>query len=349
MRLKNKSMEELLDLMEDLEANRDLDTYGVIHNLISVYEEFYFRIKRDPQNEYYPSLEMVKNKLIWNLIHYGTYLKTALQKDDRSAESCLKKALKYEMNLPIAYYRLGFLQYKQENYIASASYYEKAILHHNKTINNPYKLNNQQLYNSYLYLANCGLFIAENAKKSMDTMLIKKVQTIPSSYPISPLFQIISENEQYLGKHEYQIVTNKGMRYGSKEDCDDLRDSVNTIVLDLTSRENLILYNDRECYLSRDQVEMLRLYFIKSSETNPLTKEDFFDLFSRADETIGIKPNTYIQKVQRLRGKLNSVGLENVIINKSKKIYNKTVTGYYYNHQSPFVIMYRHDESFLLN
>lgn len=57
---------------------------------------------------YYHSLQYTKKLLVSHLVKYGTYLKMNQIKDDKIAVSSLKKALSYEKNFPIAYYRLGF-------------------------------------------------------------------------------------------------------------------------------------------------------------------------------------------------------------------------------------------------
>ena len=58
-RLKTMSIEELLDMQEELHFSRDEED-GSLHELISVDEELYRRIASDQDSEYAPSLEMIK-------------------------------------------------------------------------------------------------------------------------------------------------------------------------------------------------------------------------------------------------------------------------------------------------
>src|SRR5690606_18566210 len=120
-----------------------------------VYEELYRRISRDKDSEYAPSLEQIKRTLIFHLVQYGTYLKTVYQKDDKIAEKALNKATRYEQKLSIVHYRLGFLHYKEKKYTKSLECFQNALRFQQKS-SEKYKLNEQQLYNCHLYLANCG-------------------------------------------------------------------------------------------------------------------------------------------------------------------------------------------------
>ncbi|MGO4886146.1 tetratricopeptide repeat protein [Anaerobacillus sp. MEB173] len=351
MKVRDKTIEELLDLEEELQAEKEeAEKDGLSAKLIQVYKELYRKIYRDKDSEYAPSLEKIKKQLIFYLVQYGTYLKTVYQKDDNTAESSLKEALRYEKNLPIVYYRLGFLLYKKKQYPSSLHYFQHALLYQQKAPINKYRITDQQIYNSHLYLANCGLFIAKDAKEVLEKMNLTVEREVVTNYEISPLYQMINENNLSLESSAYRIISSDGSRYCSREQCIDMVDLENTIILDLTNRENMLIFNGTEKSLSKDQVEMLRLYIMKSNESNPLIKNDFFDLFSRRDDTAEIKTNTYTKRVNRLTEKLTSVGIaEVVLVNKSWLVENnRTITGYYYNHQYPYVIMYRSDETFIL-
>lgn len=346
MRLINKSIEELLDLEEELKETKSEED-GSIFRLISVYETLYRKISSEENHEYGASLNKIKAQLIHYLVQYGTYLKTVFQKDDDAAERNLRKATRYEKNLPIAYYRLGFLlQYKKENYADALQHFQAAIQSQEKCKNTKYLLSSQQLYNCHLYLANCGLFIAKKAQETLSTLELEaNVEAVPQ-YITSPYYQLILENEDYLERHAYQITTLDGTRYGTKDQCEDMLEKIGTIILDLTGRRNIIVFNKKETTLSKNQTEMLRYFLLKSNSNNPLTKHDFYDLFANANHNGEIPTNTYIQNVTRLRGKLTSVGIGISVLENSS---GARETGYYYNQFYPFVMMNRSDESFILN
>ena len=49
-------------------------------------------------------------------------------KDDASAIASLKKAIALDKHNPIAHYRLGFLSYKKQDYVAAVQYFQQAII-----------------------------------------------------------------------------------------------------------------------------------------------------------------------------------------------------------------------------
>ena len=116
------------------------------------------------------SLPMIKKRLILCLVHYGTYLKTQNQKNDRAAEDSLKKAIHYDRENPIVHYRLGFLSYKQHSYASAIEYFQKATKYQEFYNHREYKLSKQQMYNTQLYLSNSALYIAQEAQKSLENL-----------------------------------------------------------------------------------------------------------------------------------------------------------------------------------
>ena len=126
-RLQTRSIEELLDIEEALHSSRDEEKAGSMHEVISLYEELHKRIKRDKASEYISSLESIEKKLVSYLIRYGTYLKTEYQKDDFAAKRTLLKALSYDRTNPMARYRLGFIAYKEGNFMESIKQFQQAL------------------------------------------------------------------------------------------------------------------------------------------------------------------------------------------------------------------------------
>ena len=345
MLLKNKTIEELLDMEEELHLAKEEEKDGTFALLIAVYEMLFEKVSKDKDSEYAPSLPKIKGKLISYLVQYGTYLKTVFRKDDNAAGSCLKKAVRLERNLPIAYYRLGFLDYKRKSYTTALLHFQKAIRFQHSGNSIEYGMNDQQIYNCHLYLANCGLFIAKDAQESLEKLDLNVSLEMVPSYEISPFYQLINENSQYLENHAYRIMTNKGNHYCSREECEVVWDTPNTLILDFTKRENLLIFNGKETLLTKNQGEMLR-YFLINSEENPATKHDFYHLFSRADDNGEIPTNTYTQNIIRLRTKLTRLGIVEPVIENKTGIRE---TAYFYNHRYPYLIMHRSDEPFILS
>ncbi|OLS35565.1 hypothetical protein [Bacillus sp. MRMR6] len=342
MSLRHKSIEELLDLEEEYRMAHVEERDGAVHMLIDLYETLYKRISRDEINEYRFSLEKIKSHLISYLVQYGTYLKNVYQKDDMAAGHCLKKAIQYERDLPIVHYRLGFLDYKKENYYSALLNFKNAINYQKKATSTEYRMNDQQLYNCHLFLANCGLFIAQQAQEDLEKLDLQVDMNAVSNYQMSPYLQLIKENEGYLDRHAYQILSISGSRYASIEECDRQLEVENTVILDFTGRQDLLIFNGRETRITKNQSELLQYLLTNTDEEHPATIHDVFDLFARENENAEIPRNTYTQKVTRLKAKLVQSGINDNII-ENKMGYRETA--YYYNHKLPYLIMLRIDEA----
>ncbi|WP_147533004.1 hypothetical protein [Bacillus marasmi] len=341
----NKTIDELLDMEQELLDAEEDENNGIVYMRISIYKALLSKISADKTSEYITSLEKIKTKLISYLIQHGTYLKTVYQKDDHAAESTLKDALKYERHLPIVHYRLGFLNYKKRKFTTALIHFENALKIQTRDNNKQYHLNQQQLYYCHLYLANCGLFIAQNAQRSLDELELNVKPNVIQKYETSSLFHLIKHNEALIEKHGYQIITNEGSRYCSLEECEAAFERNNTMILDLTKRENIISYNQKDKPLSKNQVELLRFLLLKSNLDTPITKHDVYDLFNNADENGEIPTNTYIQNITRLNQRLSNAGIPiKVIENKP----DHQETAYYYNQLIPFIIIHRSDDNFIL-
>jgi tetratricopeptide (TPR) repeat protein len=336
MRLRDKTLEELEDLEEEL-TNQEVEQ-GTPNFLmrIDLYKEMYrcldqlVRKKNDVNKS---SLEYVKRKLIFHLIEYGSYLKMVDQKDDHLAIRCLKAALKYDRSNPIAAYRLGFLSYKYKNYSEALSYFEDSLDNHQIQTNHPYSLNSQQLVNAHLYLTNSALHIANKS--------YEKMKQLPSSesaeFPInefSPLIKTILDNEQYLQRNAFYKVNKKGRTTCSKTECEEMSDTPprGTIVLFFSDRTIRVVFDGHEAELSADQGNLLRHLLLKSSEDQPATRHAF--------SNVEIRSNTYTQNVTRLRNKLIHQGIPPII--ETTRYRNEAA--YYYNHAYPLYVMYRVDE-----
>ncbi|MEH7526701.1 tetratricopeptide repeat protein [Bacillus sp. JJ1503] len=137
MRLTLLSLEELENLELTLQENEPKSEHGNYSMLIKIYEEMYRRLvplARKNKEQYGAELYNIKEPLIFYLIKYGTYLKMNNVKDDELARSSLQRALKYDPTNPIAYYRLGFLSYKDTEYRRSVHYFQSTLTYQDSHI-----------------------------------------------------------------------------------------------------------------------------------------------------------------------------------------------------------------------
>lgn len=137
------------------------------------------------------------------------------------AASCLKEALKYDKNNPIAAYRLGFLAYKHRNYAEAVQYFKKALDFQQSNQHHPYPLNSQQQLNAHLYLTNSALYIAKETAEKMNKLSMTNNLEIPNN-ELAPLYNRLFENEKYLVRHAFYNITKNGRTTCSKRACEDL-------------------------------------------------------------------------------------------------------------------------------
>ncbi|MEH7494973.1 hypothetical protein [Neobacillus niacini] len=337
MSLRDKTIEELEEIEEELNERDDEHGYSNFSMKIDVYKEMYRKLSllvRQHNEDVQSSLDYVKRKLIYCLIHYGTYLKTEYQKDDYLATRCLEEVLKYDKTNPLAAYRLGFLSYKFNDYTKAIQYFQNALENDQYHKQHLYHLNEQQLLNAHLYLTNCALHIAKETYEKMIELPLAKTQEIPKQ-ELSPLFRSLIDNEKYLLEHAFYKLNNVERTTCSKAECQRLisRPPHDTLLVYFGDRTIVTVFNGEEATLTQDQGNMLSYFLLNSSEAVPATRHDF----SVVDTII---PNTYITNVSRLRRKLLRQGIPSMI--QTKRYQNET--GYYYDGSYPFYIMYRSDE-----
>jgi tetratricopeptide (TPR) repeat protein len=337
MSLREKTLEELEEIEEELDEQEKEHGYQNYSMKIEVYKEMYRKLSQlvcDNNEDVQSSLDYVKRKLIYCLIHYGSYLKTEYQKDDYLATRCLEEALIYDKTNPLAAYRLGSLAYKFNEYTKAIQYFQNALENDQYHKQHLYQLNDQQQLNAHLYLTNCALHIAKETYEKMNRLPFAKKQGIPTQ-ELSPLFGSLYDNEQYLLRHSFYKKNNVGTTTCSKAECEKLISSPppETLLVYFSDRTIIAVFEEEEVSLTQDQAYMLSYFLLNSSEESPATRHDF----SVVDT---ILPNTYIQSVNRLRNKLVNRGFP-ILIQKTRF---QDEAAYYYDECYPFYIMFRVDE-----
>lgn len=340
-RLRDMSIEELLDQYEETRELIDEDKLDSLYRLIDIEEVLYRKIRSDKESEYAASLPLIKKRLISHLVRYGFYLKTIHRKDDRAAKDSLRKALTYEKHIPAAHYRLGFLAYKEERYLEATIHFNNAIIQHKKDPKHAFKLTPQQLYNANLYLCNSSLYIAQEAKEMSEE--IKGVKTGGLGYlGMSPLYEMIAENEGDLEDNEFTIISQDGEETCSKDGALELAESAleeGKFVLYFSERTITVSFWKERNLGSIERADLLKFLLLESNENYPMTKSDYCRLISKEYEEV--PNNTFVKTINRLKGKLEETGVPANII-QTKPRAGKT--GYFYNQDIPYLIIQRTDE-----
>lgn len=343
---KNQSTESLLSLHETLSASRHEGEDYKLGQIIRVEEELVRQISKERDHEYAPSLPRIKRDLVLHLVRYGTYLKTEYRQDDQEAERSLNRALRYDPYIPQAHYRLGFLAYKRHRHVDAVASFHRALEAQRRNPEHFLPLSRQQEYNASLYLSNSALYVAQSAQtKSVELELDAAVQEHRiGGLALSPLYDVIAENESYLAAHAFTVTT-KGKQWTcSRAAYEELRDAASSRValLDLTGQGISLTYGGREVDLAVTRAEVLLHLMKRTDDACPATKYDFTHIFETP--TGEVPTNSYTQTINRLRSNLTAVDMpaSEVIVTVPRS--GGRDTGYYYDASLiPFMIVERSD------
>ena len=338
MRIRELSLEELKEQEKQFEE-QDVSQ----SQKIRLYKELHRRIRQSESETDGDRdiLERVTEKLVFNLVHYGTYLKAHERKDDNQTISVLREALCYDKKNPIASYRLGFLTYRNKRYTEAQLYFQRAMSNHRLNPDSAYALTAAQLVNAQLYLTNSALHIAKAAYEEMEK-LPEKAQAALPGYAFAELYESLAENDRYLERNAFFAVMPEGTERWSKEECEELTDDppFNTIVLYFNDRNIRLVFNEEETVIaSPAQGKILRSLLTESAEHKPTTRFTLRNCFENG-MIEDVKKETFRKAVQRLRRKMKNCRVP-AMINTTE--YHGEAA-YYYNGKIPFTIMYRVDE-----
>ncbi|MBX9975205.1 tetratricopeptide repeat protein [Cytobacillus firmus] len=346
MRFRNLTLEELENLEQELHENGEQSNYGYYAKLIDIYKEMYKRIVplvREDRAMYNHSLQYTKKLLVTCLVKYGTYLKVNKLKDDNTAVSSLKKALSYEKNIPIAYYRLGFLAYKQGDYSQAVRYFQEALNYHKLGDDPSFSLNQQQEFHAHMYLANSALYVASSTYEAMEDLSYSSAKQIPN-LALSPLYETLRHNEQFLKNHAFYKISKGHIETCSKDTCEEIAENGenNTLGVYFNDRENILFFNGEETIITPGQANMIRHFLLSSNEKNPCTRITMKDFFGRTGTDGEVKKNTFIKSIERLRTRLKTLNMPDII---DVKQYQGE-TAYYFNETVQYIVLFRVDDAF---
>lgn len=343
-RLRDLTLEELEDLEQELQENGEQSDYGYYAQLVKVYEEMHRRLKslaRKDKDHYQYSFQYTQKLLVSFLIKFGTYLKMNNVKDDRLAVESLLKAVSIEEHLPIAYYRLGFLAYKHENYSSAFRYFQQALDQLKGESN--YRLNQQQEFHAHMYLANSALYVAKAAYEEMEKLPFSFPGQLPN-LALSPLYDTLSQNEQYLREHAFYHISKTGIKTFSKDACEDLLENgeKDVLIIYFNDRENTLSFNREEATVTPGQANMIRHFLLSSNRESPCTRLTMRDFFGKTGSDGEVKKNTFIKSIERLRARLKTLNMPDII----DVTQYRGETAYYFNESVGFTVLFRVDDAF---
>lgn len=334
--LQSLSIDRLVDMEFELTKEKNEGKENVIRRLIEVQRAIYLKLRRDRDNEYYSSLEKIKNDLISNLVQYGSYLKVEYRKDDQAADGALRQVLMIDSQNPIAHYRLGFLNYKKRNYHLAIVYFHNTLRYHKSNPTTPYSLNERQQYNATLYLSNSALHIATEAHEQLNKIEGDYEQV---NYELSPIYSLIFNQDEHIQNNSYKILTKDSETYGSIQKCEEIIDSrKDEVILYFSDYEIFIYYKQYYTTIPISRASLLKSLMLQSDKKTPLTQYDL------NDEVGNVLPNTFTALIGRLRKNLESCHIPSSIIQTRPRERDRYETGYYYNHSFPFIIIQRTDQ-----
>lgn len=343
MRIQELTLEQLEDMEAEL-IQREEQRDGYYSQLINIYKEMHRKLillaKKDSE-QYNHYLKYIIKRLIALYIKYGTYLKMTHVKDDASAISSLKKAISLDGHNPIAHYRLGFLSYKKHDFVLALHYFQSAIDYQAYYQNREYLLNQQQLFHAHMYLTNSALYVANQSYKEMEKLDCEDSDRLPD-YEISPIYAILSQNENYLRTHAFYQVTKNQISQCSLDACNEIVENPpkNTMVLYFGDRETLCIFNEKEVVLSVDLGDIFRHMLLMCSEERPGTRITLRHYFDRLGKDGEVASATFRQRISRLRSKLDQIGLKDSIF-QTRHI---DETAYYFNEKISYIVLYRIDD-----
>ncbi|SDJ37832.1 hypothetical protein [Salimicrobium halophilum] len=321
------------DIIEEIrKAKSHLeDEKGGYHHLIKLYTELRQQLRKENDRD---AAGDVEDKLIYYLVEYGSYMKMVHEKKDNEAMDALKKALHYDRALPLAYYRLGFLFYRQRRFAEAGNHFSKALEHQERA--KRFRMNKRQLYYAHLYLINSELHVVHATQQQMEKLELEGKYEPLESAELSNLYERMTTTDKYLENHAFIKRTNEGETFISKEGFDEMvgEEQPGVVYLYFGDRNIEVYYDDGNREFSKDDGEVL-LYLLLHSNERPLDGKVLGQLRGEWEE---VKSSTLRQRVSRLNRRLAERGIDFQI--------SHVNGGYAIEEEKDYVIIHRADEAF---
>lgn len=336
-KIQRLSIEELEDRRAELDEARSEGVKNALRELVQVEEILLRKLTKEKIADEAYKVNL-KNKLIDNLIHYGSYLKMEYRKDDFVAKMNLQKALRYDSHLPIAHYRLGFLAYKHKSFPEALSHFQRALQLQKGASNSKYCLNPQQTYNATLYLSNSALHIAKDAQESLEQIEEDVNRHNPVNLELSPIYDLIEKTDEVLSVNAFVVQTKTEKKYCSLETVDKIIDEKrsNHLILYYSDYGEHLYYQRHLVPISLDRAEILKKFLLESCKKNHLTRLDFSDIIPQTNR------ENFRSYIRRVRDKLSACCLSrDLIVNVQRSA--GTETAYYFDQTFPSIVIQRSD------
>lgn len=244
---------------------------------------------------------------IGELMENAFHTKTDIYQDRQSAEKEYEAILRLDKNNPEAAYRFAFLQYNKQEWLPAINYFQKAVETYSRHISN-FPLTEDQVIKARLYIGYCAAQLAKEtlneARKLSEEALYLPVEGVSIEHLLNKL-----KNE--LNKTEYTMMTKDEQKGISKEEYDCLLDNLEgeQLVLSFVGDKPFIQRGkDAENPITGTLSNLLKQLLIRSKENQPLSLNDLNE--------IGLKENTYAQRIVRLNKALKESGFVETLINK---------------------------------
>lgn len=342
IKLYDKTLEDLIELEDELHNARQEGIPGALKDLIGVQEALFEKLQDNPNDNQAANIDVFKRKLILNLVRYGAYLKTENRKDYQAEKAALKVATKYDASNQAAFYRLGVLAYQSKRFAEAVGYFQHALKPAQLSEGYRFKLTPQQEYNALLYIKNSALSTAQAAQTSLSQVIGDMARSELEQADISILSEWIDIGNAYLANHEYVFVSAEVKRFHSATDYQEMIANVacDTLLLDFTGKDIELRFNGSvtDVHLSAIEAELLQELMLSSSESRPLRSGQLQE---------PIFTSTYRQRITRLRSLIGKLELSlPAIKNKTIRIGAGRATAYFYNQTLPFKIIYLESEMY---
>lgn len=333
------TLDELLELRKELQLAKDEEKAVSLPALITVEEDLYEKLLHEKSilAQTQVNIEEVRQNLIQLILHYGPYLKTVYEKDPIAAEKSYAQILKYDRGNPQAYYRLGILAYKKNNYLTAAVHFNNALRSNERRGQAPYSLSDEQKVRGYIYLSICALHLAQDSFQAVNESMGEK--GAPPS-----ISNLLEQQRLQLEEESFVVSGNKEERKISKKECElylTSKQYEDYIILFYSDRGQLVHYQKKTVKLSIQQADLLKCFMLKNKGEKPLTKKDFLSLFSSRDERGEIPVNVITNAIHRLRKKLQQVQIPETVIQTFEA---GDEVSFHFNQEQSYLVIQQIDE-----
>ena len=227
---------------------------------------------------------------IEQLMNYAFYLKMESNKSQHIAKDEFEEILALRVNNSSAQYRLGFIYYKEEEWIKAINHFDTAIQLNGRS--GILELSDDQLIKANQFISYCAL---KQAHESLNdaTVLQEDIGKLTDYQGVS-IEELSKRIKQQLMESEYVLVTNGVKEKVSKAMCEELIDCRKENHLFLYFSEgDIMLYGEHETKITKTYADYLKYLLERSSSTVPVKVDEFpleFDTAMTDQETI--KPGT---------------------------------------------------------